>query len=108
MKLTKEQHAEIAKHLHAADHHLLKVLDVLYNRNGTTNVPADIVVDIEKVRDAVGATSSASPNSEISILSRCEKVLVCDWPNRTFDTYHGSYADCATLALEGPYGPPED
>ena len=108
MKLTKEQHAEIAKHLQAADNHLLKVLNVLCNRNGTTNVPVDIVADIENVRNVVGATSSASPNSEISILSRCEKVLACDWPSWTFDTYHGSYADCATLALEGPYGPPED
>jgi hypothetical protein len=109
MKLTTEQHVEIAKHLYAADHHLLKVCDVLCNRNVTPSVPSSIVDDIEKVRDALGATPSASRNSQTSILGKCENVLASDWPNRTFDTYRGSYGDCVMLLLEdGPYRPPED
>jgi hypothetical protein len=104
MKLTTEEHAQIAEHLHAVDHHLLKVLNILRNRNGTANVPIDIVNDIENIRDAIGATPA--PPADNSILAKCQGVLFSDWPDPTLDTYHGSYADCATLSLETPYRPP--
>jgi hypothetical protein len=106
MKLTTEQHAEIAKHLHAADHHLMRVLNIMCPGTGSANVPIEIVDDIEEVREALGAATSASRQSIGSILDRCENVLFSEWPDSTFDVYHGSYGDCVTLALEQPYRPP--
>jgi hypothetical protein len=75
MKLATEQHAEIANTFMPPIITCLKVLDVLCNENVTADVPNDIVDDIEKVRDALGATPSASRNSDSSILSRCKTSL---------------------------------
>jgi hypothetical protein len=47
MKLRRDQHAEVAKHLHAADHHLLKVLKIMSGESGHAKVPVDIITDIE-------------------------------------------------------------
>jgi hypothetical protein len=102
MKLTVEQHAEIAKHLHAADHHLLKALEIMKAR-----IPVDIVNEIENVRDALGA-ATASRITEGSILERCQDVLLSEWPGSGLETYHGSYGECVTLALDAPYRPPEE
>ena len=106
MKLTTEQHAEIAKHLHAADHHLMKVLNIMCPGTGTANVPIDIVKDIEELRDRLGGATSPSRQSIGSILERCQNVLFSEWPRSTADIYHGSYGDCVTLELEEPYRPP--
>jgi hypothetical protein len=59
MKLATEQHAEIANTFMPPIITCLKVLDVLCNENVTADVPNDIVDDIEKVRDALGATPLA-------------------------------------------------
>jgi len=108
MKLTTDEHAKIARHPHAADNHLSTVLDIVCNRNGTANVPIEIVEGIEKARAALGATPGASRDNAGSVLSRCESVLLSDWPSSTLDTYHGSYGQCVTLALEEPYRPPSE
>jgi hypothetical protein len=96
VKLTVEEHAEIAKHLHAADHHLLDALHIMCNYNGTKNVPGDIISEIEKVRDEIGAASSASRHAKGDIVHQCQDVLFNDWPGSTLDTYYGSYAECET------------
>lgn len=106
MHLTREQHADIAKHLHAADHHLLKVLNIMSVEHGHANVPIDIIRDIEALRDDLGATSGGSRNTAGSVLGRCQIVLLTEWPEATLDIYHGSYGDCVTLALEEPFHPP--
>jgi hypothetical protein len=109
MKLTTEEHAEIAKHLHAADHHLMKVLNIMCPGTGTANVPIDIVDGIEKLRGALGAATSPSRHSIGSILDRCENALFSEWPGSTLDIYRGHpYGDCITVALEQPYRPPAE
>jgi hypothetical protein len=97
LKLTPEQHAQIALHLHAADRHLLKALQVMVNpMRGEAYMPIEIVERIEEVRETVGAATSFSRHSIGSISHRCEEVLFNDWPGSTFETYRGSYAMCAT------------
>jgi hypothetical protein len=74
MKLTIEQHAQIAFHLHGADYHLLRAQEIMGK-----HIPADIFSDIETARQAIAD----------DILSRCEAVLWNDWPAVwTHDTYH--------------------
>jgi hypothetical protein len=98
MKLTPDQHAQIALHLHAADHHLLKALQVMVNpMRGEAYMPMEIIERIEEVRETLGAATSFSRDSIGSISHRCETVLFNDHPDSTFETYRGSYALCATF-----------
>jgi hypothetical protein len=108
MHLTREQHTDIAKHLHAADHHLLNVLNIMYVEHGHANVPIEIIRDIEALRDNLGAASGGSRNTAGSILDRCQTVLSADWPEATLGIYYGSHGDCVTLALEEPFRPPAE
>lgn len=105
-KLTVDEHREIAMHLHAADHHLYKALNLMID-NRWLLVPKEIVDSIEEVRDRLGAGSSTSRRSHGDVVHRCANVLIAERPHSDSDVYY-AYADCTgTLAMDLP-GKPSD
>jgi hypothetical protein len=103
-KLTIEEHRQIAMHLHAADHHLMKVINLMSD-NPWLLVPTKIVYDIEEVRDRLGAASSPSRHTQGDIVHRCAEVFMAERPDSD-DVYYSNYADCAgTLAMDSPDKP---
>jgi hypothetical protein len=104
--LTVDQHADIAMHLHAADHHMMKAIHIICASQPNAQT-RKIVKELEKVRDWLGAASSASRHSANDTIAKCEKILLREHPEAApQDIYYGMYADCAaTLALEVPFDP---
>ncbi|MCU1339656.1 MAG: hypothetical protein JWO19_5237 [Bryobacterales bacterium] len=96
MKLTIEQHREIAQHLHFADSHLYAALRLMCPGDGTTNVPLEIVTEIERLRDDMGAASSPSRHSAGDILHQCQAVLFSEHPGQTFEVYY-TYQECGAV-----------
>ena len=96
MKLTIEQHREIAAHLHAADHHLLKSLKLMAPGDGTARAPIALIDAIEALRDELGAASSVSRQTIGSITHQCEAILFAEHSGQTFEIY-GGYSECVTL-----------
>ncbi len=95
-QLTVEQHRELSAHLHAADHHLLKVLRLMCPGDGTSKAPIALIDEIEELRETLGAATSSSRQSKGSITSQCEAVLFAEHAGQTLEIY-GGYAECVTL-----------
>jgi hypothetical protein len=102
MKLTIEEHKEIAMHLHAVDHHLMKVARILGWGTGDVRVPDKIFTRLQDVGEEIGAGTSPSGHSTGSILGRLNDVLIEECPDATLEVYYGSYADCTTLRMSAP------
>ena len=107
MGLTIEDHRMIAQHLHAADRHLQKVVEIMVPGNGTTKAPIELIQTVEDLRDRIGGASSPSRHSINDLVDRFQKLLFREWQGSTFDVYYGSHADCVMLQLDVPYEPPK-
>jgi hypothetical protein len=106
VKLTIEEHREIAKHCHAIDHHLDRMLMISAGQGSHAKVPIDLIESIEAMKEEIGASSSPSGQSCGSLMDRFEESMMTEWPEATLEIYHGDYADCVTLAMDAPYRPP--